>query len=526
MITRRHLIQSGLAAATAVTFGPSFWRDALAAPPAQPGPGPYGPLLPADANGIMLPSGFSSRVIATANAPVAGTGYVFPWFPDGQATYPTPDGGWILVTNSEIPAVGGVSAIRFDARGTIVDAYRILANTNTNCAGGATPWGTWLSCEEVDKGSVWECDPTGARAAVEHQAMGVFKHEAACVDPLLQQIYLSEDISGGGLYRYTPTAYPDLSEGLLEIACGGPQVVWKPVPDPRFTGATACKDQVADSIKFGRGEGLWYDAGRVYLATTSDETIHVYDTRAGTLEVLYNADNAPGTPLRGVDNLHVSRSGDLFVAEDSYDNDPDAMDICLITPDKQVARFLKLTGDAHFLPGELASETVGITFDPSGTRMYVGSQRYAGFGIVYEIAGPFRLERAQGAPPLNPVGSPAPPAVAGPGGAPGVPIGLDVASRMTFASFIRRGLALGITVDKGASIRVKVTAKVRGRRVTLASGTRLLDRGHTTVRFKPTRARAKPLKARRQALKATVEVKIVTRGAPTRTLKRTVTLRR
>ena len=110
-------------------------------------------------------------------------------------------------------------------------------------------------------------------------------------------------------------------------------MTWKPLSDPQFTGAAPLRAQHPDSLKFARGEGIWYDAGLVYLATTTDQTIHVYDTRANTVSILYKAAEAPGTPLSGVDNIHVSRSGDLFVAEDSYDGDPDAMDICLITPD-------------------------------------------------------------------------------------------------------------------------------------------------------------------------------------------------
>jgi hypothetical protein len=39
-LSRRRFVQAGLAAAASVTFGPAFWRDALAAPPGQPGPGP------------------------------------------------------------------------------------------------------------------------------------------------------------------------------------------------------------------------------------------------------------------------------------------------------------------------------------------------------------------------------------------------------------------------------------------------------------------------------------------------------
>ena len=120
--------------------------------------------------------------------------------------------------SSLAPAGAGTSAIRFRPDGAIASAYRILGQTNFNCAGGPTPWGTWLSCEEHDAGLVWECDPAGKLSAVARPALGVFNHEAAAVEPAGRRLYLTEDKPDGGFYRFTPTAYPDLAEGLLEVA--------------------------------------------------------------------------------------------------------------------------------------------------------------------------------------------------------------------------------------------------------------------------------------------------------------------
>ena len=117
-----------------------------------------GPLEGPDENGLLLPAGFSSRIIARSGQAVGDTGYVWHNAPDGGAVFPTGDGGWIYVSNSEtLPQVGGgCSAVRFAANGDVVDAYRILSDTLLNCAGGPTPWGTWLSCEENPQGQVWE----------------------------------------------------------------------------------------------------------------------------------------------------------------------------------------------------------------------------------------------------------------------------------------------------------------------------------------------------------------------------------
>ncbi len=390
---RREFVVAGVGAASTLAFGAAFWRGAFgedggagSAPVRAPGGAGYGPSGAADANGIRLPDGFESRMVARGGDVVAGTGHQWHTASDGAATFPTPDGGWILVSNSE-QLDGGAGAIRFRRDGKALDAYRILDATTQNCAGGATPWGTWLSCEEYEEGRVWECDPTGRRPARVHDAMGVFKHEAAAVDPRGRRVYLTEDWEDGAFYRYTPRRWPRLDEGLLELAkvAGDGSVEWLKVPDPSAL-RQPTREQVPGTTRFARAEGIWLDSGTVYVATTYDSKIQAYDTRRERFEVLYDGLATRDAPLVRVDNITASRGGELFVCEDIA---TEQINMGVMTRDREVARFLAVTGPKH-----VDSELTGAAFDPSGSRLYFSSQRAGGLkGEIYEVSGPFRGRR-------------------------------------------------------------------------------------------------------------------------------------
>jgi hypothetical protein len=438
---------------------------------------------------------------------VPGTAYPWHVFPDGGATFPLRGGGWALACNSEsLAAVGaGTSAIRFAPNGRIAGAYRILAGTNANCAGGPTPWGTWLSCEEYDGGHVWECDPTRAGQGAIRPAMGTFNHEAACVDPAGRRVYMTEDKGDGGLYRFTPSRYPDLSDGLLEVAVvgAGGAVSFQEVPDPSaITGPT--RTQVAGMKRFNGGEGIWFDSGHVYFSTKGDNRVWDLDVAAGALTVLYDAAAlGAGAPLRGVDNLTVTRAGELYVCEDGDD-----MEVCLIAADRTVAPFLQLVGAAAAGPADRGNELAGVAFNPAGDRMYFSAQRAFGFGVTYEVRGPFA---GAGRPPA--------PAPARRPVARAAELAVRAPARVTLAQ-LRRGVSIEVrSAHAGravAALRSWQLGRVPGKRgstfrprnVTVARRERGVAAGRSTVRLKAApRTLARLRRRRSTATRLTVQVR-------------------
>lgn len=438
---------------TAGAVGTSQWLAACGdsgAPGTNPGTEPppvppvpqarfanLGPLREADANGVRTPEGFSTRVVAISNElPQAGGMSVSgpqqggvgsrPWhiLNDGGAVVPRPNGGWIYVSNSEVPGfgnlsqfgsefspignglddflpgLGGVGTLVFDPDGTIVDSYSVLTGTTFNCAGVATRWGTWLSCEEFSNGQVWECDPFTAGEGVAHPSLGFFDHEAITIDYDRKIVYQTEDRSDGRFYRWLPAAgdwpagaaRPALQAGTLQTmvvggagvagALNAPQpVTWKDTLAP-----TEPQDQNRDDTTavFDGGEGVWLHEGIVYFSTKNDERIWAYDTIDETIEVIYDLATAvaPNNILSGVDNLIVTPQGDILVAEDGGD-----MQVVIILPDGTLKPLLQIVDQDQ-------SEIAGISFTPDGKRMYFTSDRGGrnpaggyglGTGMLYEL---------------------------------------------------------------------------------------------------------------------------------------------
>jgi secreted PhoX family phosphatase len=350
--------------------------QACTMPPPPPG---------TDPSGLVLLPGFSSRVIARAGESVAGTGQFYRWFPDGAATFadPATPGGWYLAVNHEVTGGnGGVTSIRFAADGTIVGAQAVLSDTSSNCAGGATAWGTWLSCEEHSRGYVWECDPTGSAPPVKRTALGAFSHEAAAV-AADGRIYLTEDRTDGALYRFTPATPGDLSAGVLEVATGAAPgtLTWVPVPDPAAS-TTSTRLQVPGTTRFDGGEGIDTLGDEVWFTTKGDLRVWRYRISTAQVDVRYQAGGA--STLDAVDNLWVDdASGALVVAEDGGN-----MELVAIRPDDSAVVLARI-------PGQDGSEVTGPCFSPDGQRLYFSSQRApvgavgAPLGVTYEVTGPF-----------------------------------------------------------------------------------------------------------------------------------------
>jgi hypothetical protein len=503
VLSRRDFIRTGAVAAGTLSFNPAFLRGAFARQ-AVPGPSSYGELQAADANGIRLPKGFTSRLLGRGNAPLLPTGYTLPPFPDGTAVYPQPDGGWIMAVNSEhpLPGQGGASAIRFDKNGQITDGYRILENTQTNCSGGKTPWSTWLSCEEHEQGRTWDCDIFGVKPAVELPALGTFKHEAACVDPIGKRVYQTEDQGDSGFYRFTPDAYPDLTKGLLEVAVVAPDglVSWKAVPDPNAS-TTPTRYQVPEMTKFRRGEGLFFEYPFAFVTTTSDSKIHAYNVVTETIEVLWAGDAVEGeSPAVDIDQLTHSQGGEIFVCEDQG-----LMRISILSADGRiVAPFLQLDGNEHTPTTVFGNETSGVVFDPSGTRMYFAAMRSYGFGGLYEVSGPFRREQVDLREPTLRVEAP-------------------VSAKV--ARVMGRGVPITVVADEACT--VSASLRVSGRRpFKLARKTKKVKAGrHVKLNLKGIE-RLRPRVRGRKPIAAKLVVKAVDARGNRRTVVRDVQLLR
>lgn len=438
-------------------------------------PGPLagvGELVDSGVDGVMIPAGFQLRAVARyLTNPVNGwfdplgvTGYHWHTAPDGGACFAAPDGGWVYVSNSESTSRGGAGALRFDAAGNVIDSYRILDNTRRNCAGGPTPWQTWLSCEEVDDGIVFECDPFGTPDMAQPKpALGLFKHEAACIDLATRTVFLTEDCRDGRFYRFVAdpsdlvldgrgrprlkletgrlqamniVGYEDGGYAVEDAALRVPhRVRWADIG-----AAEPCQGKVRAELAnaggtvpgtlFKGGEGVWlYELppharsvppggdrptrALLFFASKGDNRLFAYDVDNELIESVFD-NSAIDPPFDEVDGVVVSPAGDIVVSEDGG-----AMRLLVVVPN-QAARVLVKVGVGR-------SELTGPAFSPDGSRLYFSSQqgpnfgvgiRARGKGVTYELRIPpqYRSSRQVRLPPPESPGASRPPGARLPGG--------------------------------------------------------------------------------------------------------------
>ena len=332
---------------------------------------------------ILVPEGMEPRIIAYSGKRVSGdNSHKWHSGPDGGGVLGLNDGGWIYVSNGETRS-GSVSTLRFDSNGTIVDSYPILQASRQNCSGTITPWQTWLSCEEVSDGIVWECDPFGIKDAKQRLVLGVFQHESACIDPDSLEIYLTEDKSDGRLYRFTPDDInvptdQVLDNGRLEVARVVKGFVdWLPIDDPLAINQKT-RYQQPKSRAFDGGEGICYDNGFVYFTTEGDNRIWALDIANARLKKLYNADGI----MHDVDDIITTANGDLLVSEDG----PGMRIVCFPVSSQPPKTIVQI-------PDHGGSEITGLAFDPSYSRLYFNSQKgntgLRKHGLSFELSGNF-----------------------------------------------------------------------------------------------------------------------------------------
>ena len=461
MQDRRHFLKQ--ASAFAVGFAGLHAFVGCDDPRSQSASVGFGPLQPDPEGMFDLPENFSYQIVSRHGESM-DDGFRVPHRPDGMATFPGPDGTTLLVRNHEIDAdaprdegpfrsegdasmsqlpdeerydagkkerggLGGTTTVVYDTENQAVRRqFLSLTGTIRNCAGGPTPWNSWLTCEETvqrandtfakDHGYVFEVPATARPQLAAPQpikAMGRFNHEAVAVDPNSGAVYLSEDRHDGLLYRFLPEEPGALAKGgRLQCCCvreqpsldtrnwgDGPEispgttfeVEWMDLENVDTPTDDLRKRGFANgAARFAREEGMWYGEGAVYTACTNGGKIQKGQVwryvpsphegtdreteQPGTLELFVEPNDT--TVLENADNLTVAPWGDVIACEDGSGTDT----LVGITPEGQ---FYKLGRNAMS-----ESELAGAVFSPDGSTLFMNIQHE---GLTLAITGPWPQQR-------------------------------------------------------------------------------------------------------------------------------------
>lgn len=423
----------------------------------------FGPLK-RDPNGVLdLPEGFSYRIISQGGETMAD-GLLVPGQFDGMACFALEGSRVALVRNHELKVAsathrnwgpggfhqervhlidksraydtykdgmvlpGGTTTVVYDlATGETVRQHLSLAGTAVNCCGGATPWGSWLTCEETEDapheadvtrehGYVFEVPAaaTDLVQAVPLKAMGRFDHEAVCVDPATGIVYLTEDKPEGLFYRFIPTTPGRLVEGgtlqamAFKDAPGANtsnntdrvwnvgdwrEVVWVDLEDVESPNADLRRRGHADgAATINGGEGLHWGEGELYLTAKGGGPIErgqimryvpsPVEGRRGEARrpgrVQLFVESMDETVINMGDNLTVAPNGHLVVCEDNY-SDTIPNHLKGVTPDGRTYTIAR-----NVFAGN--SEFAGACFSPDGSVLFVNVQ-YP--GLTFAITGPW-----------------------------------------------------------------------------------------------------------------------------------------
>ncbi|MEU3007108.1 alkaline phosphatase PhoX [Streptomyces sp. NPDC007020] len=447
--TRRQVL-AGSGAAAAVAFTGAF-SELFAGTAAARGHHGHGPLVP-DPDGLLdLPKGFRYRVLSREGEPMrSGEGPV-PSNHDGMAALRGRNGRIHLVRNHEnrhyaeigVPAVegltydpaakGGCTSLELDGRNKVLGERVAIAGTAVNCAGGPTPWRTWLTCEEnedkagtngytKDHGFIFEVDGADPRrtGAVPLTAMGRFQHEAIAVDPKSGIVYETEDAFDqpfGLFYRFLPEkplggtgslraggeleamrvpGVPDLSV-VQETGTSFDRIEWVPVPDPLAAGTPVrLQDFGPRGITHAQKlEGCYWGGSSVYFVSSfarrddgsaADHYGQVwrYEPRKRrlTLVVVFGPDTDIQLPGESPDNICLASDGGLMVCEDGGG----AQHVLGVTRRGEVYAMARGRQNIGTPDEPEWGEFAGVTFSPDGSTMYVNCYRP---GTTFAVTGPW-----------------------------------------------------------------------------------------------------------------------------------------